>query len=444
MRVSTKSLVVFLLLMYMTLLSLNGIVTVVAYMSTRALLLYKDFFAMAVPVFVLILLFARNPRVSAQCRSILILFLSMVVFSLVFILLSMLSGRFDFFRAIVQFRLELLTFGSFFFAAVLLLFEYDERVEIVTKVIKYYIIFAVLNALFAVAESSLAGLLYAVIGFDPGPQLTQFGKEYGLLLRTIQGQLRAFGLLTGPFSLSEYLFFALVLTPFVSAKHRKKYILLIVVGIAFSTSKTAIIMALLYIMFLISRRFFSQRFSLNIVTMVTMVLSLFFYVTTTNYSIYEMIFPKENAYAENSILLRTVNIEAVRADSGYSPFIGAGYAVNGNAVVGDDNTNSIPLDSMYIYMLSNYGNLGIIFLVIVASLILGILYQRTRRGLNPSVYLYWMISLSMNFVYNNPLTNYPGYIFPIIISILLLSVRKPEGSIAKRSEKTLGRVHLSH
>ncbi|SUI46290.1 Uncharacterised protein [Serratia quinivorans] len=118
MRVSTKSLVVFLLLMYMTLLSLNGIVTVVAYMSTRALLLYKDFFAMAVPVFVLILLFARNPRVSAQCRSILILFLSMVVFSLVFILLSMLSGRFDFFRAIVQFRLELLTFGSFFFAAV--------------------------------------------------------------------------------------------------------------------------------------------------------------------------------------------------------------------------------------------------------------------------------------------------------------------------------------
>jgi hypothetical protein len=430
--------------MYMTLLSLNGIVTVVAYMSTRALLLYKDFFAMAVPVFVLILLFARNPRVSAQCRSILILFLSMVVFSLVFILLSMLSGRFDFFRAIVQFRLELLTFGSFFFAAVLLLFEYDERVEIVTKVIKYYIIFAVLNALFAVAESSLAGLLYAVIGFDPGPQLTQFGKEYGLLLRTIQGQLRAFGLLTGPFSLSEYLFFALVLTPFVSAKHRKKYILLIVVGIAFSTSKTAIIMALLYIMFLISRRFFSQRFSLNIVTMVTMVLSLFFYVTTTNYSIYEMIFPKENAYAENSILLRTVNIEAVRADSGYSPFIGAGYAVNGNAVVGDDNTNSIPLDSMYIYMLSNYGNLGIIFLVIVASLILGILYQRTRRGLNPSVYLYWMISLSMNFVYNNPLTNYPGYIFPIIISILLLSVRKPEGSIAKRSEKTLGRVHLSH
>ncbi|CAI0950221.1 MULTISPECIES: hypothetical protein [Serratia] len=444
MRVSTKSLVVFLLLMYMTLLSLNGIVTVVAYMSTRALLLYKDFFAMAVPVFVLILLFARNPRVSAQCRSILILFLSMVVFSLVFILLSMLSGRFDFFRAIVQFRLELLTFGSFFFAAVLLLFEYDERVEIVTKVIKYYIIFAVLNALFAVAESSLAGLLYAVIGFDPGPQLTQFGKEYGLLLRTIQGQLRAFGLLTGPFSLSEYLFFALVLAPFVSAKHRKKYILLIVVGIAFSTSKTAIIMALLYIMFLISRRFFSQRFSLNIVTMVTMVLSLFFYVTTTNYSIYEMIFPKENAYAENSILLRTVNIEAVRADSGYSPFIGAGYAVNGNAVVGDDNTNSIPLDSMYIYMLSNYGNLGIIFLVIVASLILGILYQRTRRGLNPSVYLYWMISLSMNFVYNNPLTNYPGYIFPIIISILLLSVRKPEGSVAKRSEKTLGRVHLSH
>ncbi|SQC85737.1 Uncharacterised protein [Klebsiella pneumoniae] len=121
MRVSTKSLVVFLLLMYMTLLSLNGVVTVAAYMSTRALLLYKDFFAMAVPVFVLILLFARNPNVSKQCRSVMIFFLSMVIFSLVYVLLSMITGRFDFFRSIVQFRLELLTFGSFFFAAVLLL-----------------------------------------------------------------------------------------------------------------------------------------------------------------------------------------------------------------------------------------------------------------------------------------------------------------------------------
>jgi len=444
MRVSTKSLVVFLLLMYMTLLSLNGVVTVAAYMSTRALLLYKDFFAMAVPVFVLILLFARNPNVSKQCRSVMIFFLSMVIFSLVYVLLSMITGRFDFFRSIVQFRLELLTFGSFFFAAVLLLFEYNERVEIVNKIIKYYIFFAVLNALFAVAESSLAGLLYALIGFDPGPQLTQFGKEYGLLLRTIQGQLRAFGLLTGPFSLSEYLFFALVLSPYVSEKNRKKYILLIMVGIAFSTSKTAIIMALLYIMFLMLRRFFSQRFSLNSVTMVTMVLSLFFYITTTNYSIYEMIFPKENAYAENSILLRTVNIEAVRADSEYSPFIGAGYAVNGNAVVGDDNTNSIPLDSMYIYMLSNYGNVGIILLVIVATIILGILYQRTRLGLNPSVYLYWMISLSMNFVYNNPLTNYPGYIFAIIISILLLSIRTPETGSVSQSRKNVGYVQSLH
>ena len=216
------------------------------------------------------------------------------------------------------------------------------------------------------------------------------------------------------------------------------------VGIAFSTSKTAIIMALLYIMFLMLRRFFSQRFSLNSVTMVTMVLSLFFYITTTNYSIYEMIFPKENAYAENSILLRTVNIEAVRADSEYSPFIGAGYAVNGNAVVGDDNTNSIPLDSMYIYMLSNYGNVGIILLVIVATIILGILYQRTRLGLNPSVYLYWMISLSMNFVYNNPLTNYPGYIFAIIISILLLSIRTPETGSVSRSRKNVGYVQSLH
>lgn len=133
MRVSTKSLVVFLLLTYMALLSLNGVVTVAAYMSTRALLLYKDFFAMAVPVFVLILLFARNPTVSKQCRSVLVFFLSMVVFSLVYILFSMIAGRFDFFRSIVQFRLELLTFGSFFFAAVLLLFEYNNVSKLLIK-----------------------------------------------------------------------------------------------------------------------------------------------------------------------------------------------------------------------------------------------------------------------------------------------------------------------
>lgn len=99
---------------------------------------------------------------------------------------------------------------------------------------------------------------------------------------------------------------------------------------------------------------------------------------------------------------------------------------------------------MYIYMLSNYGNVGIILLVIVATLILGILYQRTRLGLNPSVYLYWMISLSMNFVYNNPLTNYPGYIFAIIISILLLSIRTPETGSVSRSRKNVGYVQSLH
>jgi len=444
MRVSTKSLVVFILLAYIALLSINGVVTVAAYMTTRNILLYKDFFALVVPVFVLILLYARNPRVTPQCRSVLFFFISMVLCSLIFMLLSMMTGQFDFFRSIVQFRLELLTFGSFFFAAVLMLFEYEERVEILNKIIKFYIVCAVINALFAIAESTLAGALYAVVGFDPGPQLTEFGKQYGLLLRTVQGQLRAFGLLTGPFSLSEYLFFALVLSPFVSDKNRKKYIILILVAIVFSTSKTAIIMALLYIMYLMMRRVLSLRSSLNIVTMVTLVLSLFFYVTTTNYSIYEMIFPEENTYAENSILLRTVNIEAVKNDSEYSPFIGAGYAVNGNAVVGDDNSNTVPLDSLYIYMLSSYGNVGIILLVLVSVVILSMLYSRTLNGLTASVYLYWMISLSMNFVYNNPISNYPGYIFAIIVSILLMSIRKsPQRERAQTSAK-LARTSTTH
>ncbi|MGP8328614.1 hypothetical protein ACOS18_23015, partial [Serratia sp. CY53125] len=65
-------------------------------------------------------------------------------------------------------------------------------------------------------------------------------------------------------------------------------------------------------------------------------------------------------------------------------------------------------------------------------------------GLNPSVYLYWMISLSMNFVYNNPLTNYPGYIFAIIISILLLSIRTPETGSVSRSRKNVGYVQSLH
>ncbi|MEE4409333.1 MULTISPECIES: hypothetical protein [unclassified Serratia (in: enterobacteria)] len=423
MKVSIKSLVIFLLLSYLTLVSISGIITVTAYISTRLLLLYKDFFAVVIPVFILILLISRNPKVTPQFQSVIVLFFAMIGFSLIYILLTMIHGRFNFFRSLVQFRLELLTFASFFCGAVLMLLSREERLDILMKLVKFYIIFAVINALFAIAESTLAGALYAVIGYDPGPQLTQFGKEYGLVLRTIQGQFRAFGLQTGPFSLSEYLFFALVLSPFVSLKNRKKFILLITLGIVCSTSKTAIIMALLYIMFLMSRRLFSLRFSLNIVTLATFVLGMFFYVTTTNYDVYQALFPKENAIAENSILFRTMGIASVKASPEYSPYIGAGYAVNGNAVVGDDNSNSIPLDSMYIYMLSNYGNVGIIFLVIVGTIILGVLYRKVIRGGYVGVYLYWMISLIMNFVYNNPLTNYPGYLFPIILTILILSLK---------------------
>jgi hypothetical protein len=36
--------------------------------------------------------------------------------------------------------------------------------------------------------------------------------------------------------------------------------------------------------------------------------------------------------------------------------------------------------------------------------------------------------LLTNFAYNNPFTNYPGYIFPIIITALLVSLKPEEYS----------------
>lgn len=427
MGFSSKKFADYFVITYLVVISISGVINIVAHNTTRLILLYKDVYSLALPAFLLLYLAANKSRTGPGFRSYLLLFIGMVMLSLSYVLISILNSNFKIGNVVTQFRFELFTYSSLLVAALLVCLEPEHRMKLLMRLIKVYVIVTVVNAIFAILESVFSGLLYALTGVSPGLQFTQVGKDNGLILRTASGFFRAIGLFSSPFTLSEFLFFGLILSPFVSKKNRLRYILIVSAGIVCSTSKTAIIMAGIYFGYLFVRRFLSLKASLASVVLVCVALSSFFYATMTDMGIYKSIYSSDNNYAEQSILERILLIEEVRNSDTYSIFTGAGYGVNGNAAVGDDA--ALPLDSIYTFLLSNYGGVGIFIFLLAASIILLKLYNKVRYGqFYTGVFLYWMISLSINLVYNNPITNYPGYVFSIIISALLLSFRQDEFS----------------
>ncbi|MEX3171243.1 hypothetical protein AB4M04_04015 [Serratia quinivorans] len=425
MGLSSKKIVDYFVITYLMVLSISGVLNIIAHNTTRFLLIYKDIYSLILPAFLLLYLVANKARLGPGFRNYLLLFIGMVMLSLSYVLISILNNNFKIGNIVTQFRFELFTYSSLLVAAFLVCLEREHRMQLLFKIIKVYIVVTVINSIFAILESFFSGILYAVAGVNPGLQFTQVGKDNGLILRSASGFFRAIGLFSGPFTLAEFLFFGLILSPFVSNKHRFKYIIIVTAGIVCSTSKTAMIMAVIYFGYLFIRRFLPLKLSLASVAMVCIVLLTFFYITMTDLGVYKSLYSSDNNYAEQSILARILLIEDVRHSDTYSILTGAGYGLNGNAATGD--IAAIPLDSIYIFLLSNYGGIGIFIFLLASSMILLRLYMKVCRGyFFPGVFLYWMISISINFVYNNPITNYPGYIFSIIISALLLSFRQDE------------------
>lgn len=425
MGLSSKKIVDYFVITYLMVLSISGVLNIIAHNTTRFLLIYKDIYSLILPAFLLLYLVANKARLGPGFRNYLLLFIGMVMLSLSYVLISILNNNFKIGNIVTQFRFELFTYSALLVAAFLVCLEREHRMQLLFKIIKVYIVVTVINSIFAILESFFSGILYAVAGVNPGLQFTQVGKDNGLILRSASGFFRAIGLFSGPFTLAEFLFFGLILSPFVSNKHRFKYIIIVTAGIVCSTSKTAMIMAVIYFGYLFIRRFLPLKLSLASVAMVCIVLLTFFYITMTDLGVYKSLYSSDNNYAEQSILARILLIEDVRHSDTYSILTGAGYGLNGNAATGD--IAAIPLDSIYIFLLSNYGGIGIFIFLLASSMILLRLYMKVCRGyFFPGVFLYWMISISINFVYNNPITNYPGYIFSIIISALLLSFRQDE------------------
>ncbi|WP_283602877.1 hypothetical protein [Serratia proteamaculans] len=422
MEMTAKKIFTFVLLAYLTVISFNGVVTVLAYSTTRLLLLYKDFFSAVCLVFMFFVCYAYRFKVSKQSILLILAFMCFLLYAIFYMFYTLNIGRFDVFRVLVQFRVEFFTFSALLISAALVMLDTEGKKNVLDKIIKFYIFFCVINAIMAIVQSFSAGMIYAFAGYEPGPEFTSFGKSYGLSLKTTTGFFRAIGFLTGPFNLSEYLFFGMTLQGFVSKNRRKIFILTIYAAIICSTSKTAIIMSTIYFGYLLIRPLFGVRQSTFLVTILMFFLFVIFYISITSNAIYDIFSSKDNTFAYNSIYLRMYFIQQVLQDNSFSDLFGVGYGVNGNAVVGSNNDAAVPLDSIYIYILSNYGYFGIIMSIILILFIVLFIYSKCKSSFPHDVYLYWLISLSLNYGYNNPMTNYPGYIFPIIITALFFSL----------------------
>lgn len=127
MNTSTSKIFIFFILTYLALASLNGLVTIFAYNTTRLILLYKDFFSIVFPLLMIFFFVANGYKAGRQFTTLMLTLLAICFFILSYILATLLFSKFDMTRIAIQFRVELFAISAILIAALASMFSTEEK-----------------------------------------------------------------------------------------------------------------------------------------------------------------------------------------------------------------------------------------------------------------------------------------------------------------------------
>lgn len=143
------------------------------------------------------------------------------------------------------------------------------------------------------------------------------------------------------------------------------------------------------------------------------------------YNVFKSLFP---TYAEFSIRLRYDFVKDVveqRSDNAFC-FFNCTYGFNGNYL--EKAKGSVPLDSIYIYVLSNFGfiSIAIMALLYIFTYIYASNYKIIIGEKTIPIGLYSLLFFSGNFFWNQPFINFPSGWHVLIIMCIAYVVYKNE------------------
>lgn len=236
-----------------------------------------------------------------------------------------------------------------------------------------------------------------------------WGDSSGIRLITTFGFLRAPGIFL---SFTGSGAFNLLLFIICNEKNKKWYYKIVaLIGIILSTYKTAYLGLMLYLFLKYTLIFIKKRelkiIYINLITWGSFFIS-FCALTIENLVQSLNIFDKKLVY--NSIDLRVLfTKEIIEKFDLIKFFFGAGFGVNGS--YGD--IKSIPLDSTYLYILSNFGIMGILIFLTAGFWMFN--YILLKRKDEYGIIFYLSIFFAVTFFQNLEITNFPLNIYLIIL-----------------------------
>lgn len=405
-----------LLTSFLILSSLTFFMVILKSMVSPIFGVYKEFFCILIILFSLIFNKLSVPVVLMKA---IFVFLSCALLSILF---SSVINPLPIFNYIYEMKITL-----FYFILLLMLLcitRNEENTEkSLTVFIKVLFVFSLLNIMLSIFQRVFFSDIIGSFGFGSSTDARDsFGSDNNIVIQTQGGKFRTIGTFSAPMVLAEYLlfaglFFALKFRLFIS---KALWFALCCLGVYYTSYKTA----LMYMPAIAMMAFLPYRYVRVSVLLYALLLLAFGFISTHTYIIYDIVNPIHPMYAEYSIRLRIQFVYDVfqQMESIWQYIFGAGYGYNGGFLGYFDN--SVPLDSIYLWILSNYGLLGVI--IFIVSLLVFFIFDSFKRfdeldsdfKMLYFIKMYIFLVIVANFFWNNVIINFPSLFFPIVAYVL--------------------------
>ncbi|QJW56703.1 hypothetical protein HL670_03600 [Serratia plymuthica] len=419
---------------FLFLFTFSGVFSIVAVKIDNPLIkLWKEI--LIIVLFTGCTLFVFMKR-SINIRKILLLFIFLLPFLVIYLLLTLDSNR-----LLVAYQIKNDVVPFLFVAAVSFVVNSRESKEhIYLKMIKVIIITGLINAVFVFFESAFSTLFMSVLAID---DFNNAGGASGVRLDNTSWGLRAMGTMTSFINSGTLTFFSIVClleTKLYGGWKKLVMFAVLLAAMVLTTYKTTLLAIVLYFavkaVYTLFRRVRGSKMIYFFATI--MVFASMTYVFNSM-DVYNKIAPtsfKEVAY--NSIYLRVLqHADILRDMEGRDEFYsGLGVGVNGTSGPSEDlKVNSKALDSTYIYIMSNYGFIGVLIYVATALTILLYLCLQGRENDNIAIVMLFY-ALSIEFFTNNIFANFPCNL--IMYTVVYLSMIYCRPQQVARTKKTGG------
>lgn len=390
--------------------SCSGIISIIAHrLNFDFLNLWKEL-GVSIITFLALLLVIKKKE-----RKLIKIFIAITITIILYFLLTIVRG-YPVVIPIYQIKMDGFTFMFIFDCFVFhsIASNVDGK-QYYRKIINFIIIVGVINSIVIILQRYFPEFYFEkIVGVTWG----NYGHHGGITLYTTLGKFRAVGIFTSFTVAGDFMYIAILLLMETKNKFTRKKIkftllVLFLVASIFTMYKN-VMLGLIFYGLLKFVRFIGNKKNIRninaaIVAIIVSIFSMLYIVSTTLllYPIIESLFGK---LAYNSIFLRVQFHKSIfnLLNGIFGNIFGAGMGVYGT--YGLDKTQfgieKIPLDSGFVYVLSNYGYLGI-FIMLFAFIY--ILYRVNKSDVEYKYLALYIVSylLCIEMFFNNFIMNIP-------------------------------------